>query len=108
MSLVLALTVFLAPQVVIDPPKPANDLARRTAYHQYVRGQEFLQSELYEKAVNEFQNAIENDRIFTDAQFGLGQAYMVRHQAYQRRLKPSLSNRPTRSLYRSARAAACR
>ena len=66
----------LADQVVVNPPVPANDLARRTAYQHYVRGQEFLQSELYDKAVNEFQNAIKNDRLFTDAHYGLGQAYM--------------------------------
>ena len=66
----------LAGQVIINPPAPANDLARRTAYHHYVRGQEFLQSERYDQAVNEFQNAIKNDRLFTDAHFGLGQAYM--------------------------------
>jgi tetratricopeptide (TPR) repeat protein len=70
----LALVVGL--QVVLNPPVPSNDLARRTAYHHYVRGQEFLQSELYDKAVNEFQNAIRNDRLFTDAHYGLGQAYM--------------------------------
>jgi Tfp pilus assembly protein PilF len=76
MHLVLALTVLMASQLVINPPAPANDLARRTAYHHYVRGQEFLQSELFDKAVNEFDNAIKNDRLFTDAYYGLGQAYM--------------------------------
>ena len=72
----ILLTLALAGQVVIDPPKPANDLARRTAYHHYVRGQEFLQSELYDKAASEFQQAIKYDRLFTDAHFGLGQSYM--------------------------------
>jgi len=91
----LALVVGL--QVVLNPPVPANDMARRTAYHHYVRGQEFLQSELYDKAVNEFQNAIQNDRLFTDAHYGLGQAYMgLRRyasaiQAYERCLDAARS-----------------
>ena len=72
----ILLALVLAGQVVVDPPKPANDLARRTAYHHFVRGQEYLQSELYDKAVNEFQQAIKSDRLFTDAHYGLGQAYM--------------------------------
>jgi tetratricopeptide (TPR) repeat protein len=70
------LVLMLGVQVVINPPVPSNDLARRSAYHHYVRGQEFLQSELFDKAVNEFQNAIKNDRLFTDAHYGLGQAHM--------------------------------
>ena len=70
------LALVIGMQVVVNPPVPSNDLARRTAYHHYVRGQEFLQSELYDKAVNEFQNAVRNDRHFTDAYYGLGQAYM--------------------------------
>ena len=72
----IVLALILGSQLVVNPPVPANDLARRTAYHHYVRGQEFLQAELYDKAINEFQNAIKNDRLFTDAHFGLGQAYM--------------------------------
>jgi Tfp pilus assembly protein PilF len=72
-----ALLVFLlGAQVVVNPPAPANDVARRTAYHHYLRGQEFLQSERYEQAADEFQLAIRNDRLFTDAHYGLGQAYM--------------------------------
>ena len=70
------LALVLGVQVVVNPPVPSNDLARRTAYHHYVRGQEFLQSEFFDKAVNEFHNAIRNDRLFTDAHYGLGQAYM--------------------------------
>jgi Tfp pilus assembly protein PilF len=70
------LLLALAGQIVVDPPKPANDLARRSAYHHYVRGQEYLQSELYDKAVAEFQLAIKYDRLFTDAHYGLGQGYM--------------------------------
>src|SRR5688572_28450843 len=73
---ITVLALILGSQLVVNPPAPANDLARRTAYHHYVRGQEFLQSELYDKAVNEFQGAIKNDRLFTDAHYGLGQAYM--------------------------------
>jgi Tfp pilus assembly protein PilF len=70
------LVLALAGQIVVDPPKPANDLARRSAYHHYVRGQEYLQSELYAKAVDEFLLAIKYDRLFTDAHYGLGQGYM--------------------------------
>ena len=36
------LALLLGAQVVVNPPVPSNDLARRTAYHHYVRGQEFL------------------------------------------------------------------
>ena len=84
------LALVLGVQVVVNPPVPSNDLARRTAYHHYVRGQEFLQSEFFDKAVNEFHNAIRNDRLFTDAHYGLGQAYMALRryasaiQAYER------------------------
>ena len=74
---VALLALMLGGQVVVNPPVPSNELARRTAYHHYVRGQEFLQSEYFDKAVNEFQNAIRNDRLFTDAHYGLGQAYMA-------------------------------
>ena len=70
------LVLVIGVQVVVNPPVPSNDLARRTAYHHYVRGQEFLQSEFFDKAANEFQNAIRNDHLFTDAHYGLGQAYM--------------------------------
>lgn len=73
---IAVLAVLLGAQVVINPPMPADNQARRAAYQHYVRGQELLQSELYERAVNEFQNAIKNDRLFTDAHYGLGQAYM--------------------------------
>jgi Tfp pilus assembly protein PilF len=76
MLMPLTVVFLVAAQVVVNPPVPSNELARRTAYHHYVRGQEFLQSEHYDKAVNEFQNAIKNDRLFTDAHYGLGQAYM--------------------------------
>ena len=70
------LALVLGLQVVVNPPVPSNDLARRTAYHHFVRGQEFLQSERFDQAANEFQIAIRNDRLLTDAHFGLGQAYM--------------------------------
>ena len=90
---VALLALMLAGQIVVNPPVPSNELARRTAYHHYVRGQEFMQSEFFDKAVNEFQNAIRNDRLFTDAHYGLGQAYMgLRRyasaiQAYERCLE---------------------
>lgn len=70
------LALVLGVQVVVNPPVPSNDLARRTAYQHYVRGQELMQAELFDKAVGEFQSAIRNDRLFTDAHYSLGQAYM--------------------------------
>lgn len=70
------LALVLGVQVVVNPPVPSNDLARRTAYNHYVRGQELMQAERYDQAANEFQAAIRNDRLFTDAHYGLGQAYM--------------------------------
>src|SRR5687767_2844115 len=73
---VALLALVLGVQVVVNPPVPSNDLARRTAYHHYVRGQEFMQAELFDRAVGEFQSAIRNDRLFTDAHYSLGQAYM--------------------------------
>ena len=75
-SALMVLASSAAAQVVVDPPKPADDLARRSAYHHYVRGQEYLQSERYEQAADEFRSAIKYDRLFTDAHFGLGQCYM--------------------------------
>jgi Tfp pilus assembly protein PilF len=76
MLMPLTVVFLVAAQVVVNPPVPSNDQARRTAYHHYVRGQEFLQSELYDRAATEFQEAVRNDRLFTDAHYGLGQAYM--------------------------------
>ena len=70
------LLLIIGVQVVVNPPVPSNDLARRTAYNHYVRGQEFMQAELFDRAVGEFQSAIRNDRLFTDAHYSLGQAYM--------------------------------
>src|SRR5687767_10211204 len=90
---VALLALVLGVQVVVNPPVPSNELARRTAYQHYVRGQEFMQAELFDRAVGEFQNAIRNDRLFTDAHYSLGQAYMgLRRyasaiQAYERCLE---------------------
>ena len=76
MTLLLAIALLFGTQIVVDPPKPKDDLKQREAYQHYVRGQEFLSSERFEKAVEEFQAATRLDHIFTDAYFGLGHAYM--------------------------------
>ena len=76
MTLLLTLALLFGAQIVVDPPKPKDDLKQREAYQHYVRGQEFLSSERFEKAVEEFQAATKLDAVFTDAYFGLGHAYM--------------------------------
>ena len=91
MQLVVAATLVL--QVVVNPPLPAHEQNRREAYRLYVIGQEHMSSEQFEKAAGYFQTAIKLDRFFTDAHFGLGQAYMgLRRyasavQAYERCLE---------------------
>jgi tetratricopeptide (TPR) repeat protein len=90
MTLLLAATVLLGAQIVLDPPKPKDDLTQREAYQHYVLGQEFLTSERWDKAAQQFEAAIKLDRLFTDAHLGLGHAYMGLQryasaaQAYQR------------------------
>lgn len=76
MTLLLTVALLFGAQIVVDPPKPKDDLKQREAYHHYVRGQEYLSSERYDKAVEEFQAATRIDHLFTDAYFGLGHAYM--------------------------------
>ena len=76
MTLLLAAALLFGTQVIIDPPKPKNETKQREAYQHYVRGQEFLSSERFEQAAEEFQAATKLDHVFTDAFFGLGQAYM--------------------------------
>jgi Tfp pilus assembly protein PilF len=76
LAITTAVTSPITSQLVIDPPKPADDLTRREAYQHYVRGQEFLSSERYDRAAEEFQSATKLDHLFTDAHLGLGQAYM--------------------------------
>ena len=76
MTLLLTIALLLGTQVVIEPPKPKDEVKQREAYQHYVRGQEFLSSERFEKAVEEFQAATRLDHLFTDAYFGLGNAYM--------------------------------
>jgi tetratricopeptide (TPR) repeat protein len=95
MTLFLAAALLLGTQIVVDPPKPKDDVKQREAYQHYVRGQEFLSSERFEKAVEEFRAATDRDHLFTDAYFGLGHAYMgLRRfasaaQAYERCLDAS-------------------
>lgn len=87
---ILVAALLLASQIVVDPPKPTDELTRRDAYAHYVRGQEYLSSERFAQAAGEFQAATKLDHLFTDAYFGLGHAYMGLQryasaaQAYQR------------------------
>lgn len=55
---------------------PTSVQNRREAYQQYQRGQEFLSSEQWDRAVEAFQSATKLDANFTDAYYGLGKAYM--------------------------------
>jgi tetratricopeptide (TPR) repeat protein len=55
---------------------PAAIQNQREAYQQYQRGQEFLSSEQWDRAVDAFRSATKLDPDFTDAYYGLGKAYM--------------------------------
>jgi protein O-GlcNAc transferase len=54
----------------------ASEQDRREAMQHYRNGQEFMSAEQFEKAVVEYEKAIDKDRLFTLAHYGLGQAYM--------------------------------
>jgi len=54
----------------------ASDADRREALQYYRSGQEFLSAEQFEKAAEEFQKAIDKDKLLTLAHYGLGQANM--------------------------------
>src|SRR5262245_33221661 len=54
----------------------ASEQNRREAFRHYRTGQELMTAERFEKAAEEFQLAIDNDRLLTLAHYGLGQAYM--------------------------------
>lgn len=55
---------------------PTSVQNQREAYQHYQRGQEFLSSEQWDRAVDAFQSATRLDPNFTDAYYGLGKAYM--------------------------------
>ena len=75
MTLLLTIALLFGTQIVVDPPKPKDDLKQREAYQHYVRGQEFLSSERFEKAVEEFQAATSSIRLHRRL-LRLGHAYM--------------------------------
>ena len=53
-----------------------DERSRRQSFQHYQAGQEFLATEQWEKAASAFQQAIRLHRLFTDAHYGLGVAYM--------------------------------
>jgi len=55
----------------------ASDQARREALQHYRNGQEFMSAEQFEKAADEYQKAIDKDKLLTLAHYGLGQANMA-------------------------------
>src|SRR5688572_7382003 len=53
-----------------------DERTRRESFQHYHAGQEYLATEQWEKAVSSFQQAIRRHKLFTDAHYGLGVAYM--------------------------------
>ena len=54
----------------------ADDAKHREALQHYRAGQEFLSSERFDRAAEEFSKAIDLDPLLTLAHYGLGQSYM--------------------------------
>ena len=54
----------------------ASEQDRREALLHYRNGQEFMSAEQFEKAADEYQKAIDKDKLLTLAHYGLGQANM--------------------------------
>lgn len=54
----------------------ATDQVRQQAFDHYHAGQEFMASEQWQEAADEFQQAITYEPLLTDAHYGLGQAFM--------------------------------
>jgi tetratricopeptide (TPR) repeat protein len=54
----------------------ASEQNRREALLHYRNGQEFMSAEQFEKAADEYQKAIDKDKLLTLAHYGLGQANM--------------------------------
>jgi Tfp pilus assembly protein PilF len=74
--LLVSLLVLVTSSIAPAHAQLATEAARREAFKRYRAGQEFMSAEQFEKAATEFEAAIRLDRLFTDAHFGLGQAYM--------------------------------
>jgi tetratricopeptide (TPR) repeat protein len=70
LSFVLCISALGSAQVV-------DELTRRRAFEHYRAGQEFLTSERYDRAAEEFTAAIQLDPLLTLAHYGLGQSYMA-------------------------------
>ena len=70
-----ALLVFLA-AAAPAAAQFASDHDRREALRHYRSGMELMTGERFEKAAEEFQQAIDLDRLLTLAHYGLGQSYM--------------------------------
>lgn len=71
-----AALVLLAYAQLASAQITALGSSRREALHHYREGQEHLSGEQYERAVAAFQQAIQLDDLFTDAHYGLGQAFV--------------------------------
>jgi len=54
----------------------ATEQNRRDAFQFYRVGQEFLSGEQFERAAEQFSNAVQKDGLLTLAHYGLGQSYM--------------------------------
>jgi tetratricopeptide (TPR) repeat protein len=70
---VLALVVWLLP----SSAQFVSEQNRREALQHYRNGQELMSAERFEKAADEFTNAIAKDHLLTLAHHGLGEAYMA-------------------------------
>ncbi len=57
-------------------PQTVDDAKHREALQHYRAGQEFLSSERFDRAAEEFSKAIDLDPLLTLAHYGLGQSYM--------------------------------
>ena len=68
-ALVSVLTAIAPAQQIAD------DQSRREAVRHYRAGQEFMAAEKFDRAAEEFSNAIQNDNLFSLAYYFLGQAY---------------------------------
>jgi tetratricopeptide (TPR) repeat protein len=72
---IVAITLCFAPSLVCAQGL-ASDSDRREAFKYYRAGQELLSAEQFEKAAAAFRSSIKHDPLFTDAHYGLGQAFM--------------------------------
>jgi len=72
---ILATALVAALSATVQPQQTSDDQSRREAARHYRAGQEFYASEKFDRAVEEFTKAIENDKLFTLAYYFLGQSY---------------------------------